>query len=222
MLWTTLSCLAGSIAPFGPTSWDLSVVSVLKTARTPCCSSFKLVGDFGTVVWFSGLGKFLQERKRIAVRNQNRWQMCFLLGDDKGFCYETLGALVKALNNIAFYWLRVVWIICIDRCAWASCICWWWSGRRILLKLRCLGRRVYCHFLSPWWRGSKAAGCLDTIRSHARFRIFYPEYQRIFLARGRGKYFASRGSRRPPARAAKPREKQLEQSGFLLRSLRSL
>ena len=29
--------------------------------------------------------------------------MFFLLGDDGGFCYETFGALVKALNNTAFY-----------------------------------------------------------------------------------------------------------------------
>ena len=58
-----------------------------------------------------------------------------------------------------------------------SCICWWWGDRQILLKLRCLGRRVYCHFLSPWWRWSKAAGYLDAITSHPRFRIFYPEYE---------------------------------------------
>ena len=32
----------------------------------------------------------------------------FLLGDDGGFCYETFGALVKALNNTAFYRLRMV------------------------------------------------------------------------------------------------------------------
>ena len=35
-------------------------------------SSFELVDGFGTVVGFSGLGKFLQERKRITIRNQNR------------------------------------------------------------------------------------------------------------------------------------------------------
>ena len=29
--------------------------------------------------------------------------MFFLLGVDGGFCYETFGALVKALNNTAFY-----------------------------------------------------------------------------------------------------------------------
>ena len=29
--------------------------------------------------------------------------MFFLLGDDGGFCYETFGALVKALNNTALY-----------------------------------------------------------------------------------------------------------------------
>ena len=29
--------------------------------------------------------------------------MFFLLGDDGGFCYETFGVLVKALDNTAFY-----------------------------------------------------------------------------------------------------------------------
>ena len=29
--------------------------------------------------------------------------MFFLLGDDGGFGYEAFGALVKALNNTAFY-----------------------------------------------------------------------------------------------------------------------
>ena len=54
---------------------------------------------------------FLQKRKRIAIRNQNRWQLLFLLGDDGGFCYKTFGALVKALNNTGLYWLRVVLIM---------------------------------------------------------------------------------------------------------------
>ena len=54
---------------------------------------------------------FLQERKRITIRNQNIWQMFFLLGDDGGFCYETFSAFVKALNNTGLYWLRVVLIM---------------------------------------------------------------------------------------------------------------
>ena len=37
-----------------------------------------------------------------------------------------------------------------DRCAWASCIRWWWGGRQVLLKLRCLGGRVCCLSLSSW------------------------------------------------------------------------
>ena len=31
--------------------------------------------------------------------------MFLLLRDNGGFCYEAFGALVKALNNTAFYWL---------------------------------------------------------------------------------------------------------------------
>ena len=37
--------------------------------------------------------------------------MFFLLGDDGGFCYETFGTLVKALNNTGLYCLRVVLIM---------------------------------------------------------------------------------------------------------------
>ena len=33
--------------------------------------------------------------------------MFFLLGDNGGFCFEAFVALVKALNNTAFYWLIV-------------------------------------------------------------------------------------------------------------------
>ena len=37
ILLTTSSCLCGSTASFGRTNWDLSAVSDLKTALTPCC-----------------------------------------------------------------------------------------------------------------------------------------------------------------------------------------
>ena len=38
----------------------------------------------------------------------------------------------------------------IDWCAWASCIRWSRGGLQVLLKLRCLGRRVCCLSLPPW------------------------------------------------------------------------
>ena len=31
--------------------------------------------------------------------NMKKWQMFFLLGDNRGFCNETFGVLVKTLNN---------------------------------------------------------------------------------------------------------------------------
>ena len=65
----------------------------------------------------------------------------------------------------------------IDRCAWASSIRWWWGGRQVLLKLRCLRRRVCCLSLSPWWSGWKAAGCLNAVRSHLRFRVGLDMYE---------------------------------------------
>ena len=71
----------------------------------------------------------------------------------------------------------VNYTLSIDRCAWVSSIRWWWGGRQVLLKLRCLRRRVCCLSLSPWWSGWKAAGCLNTVRSHLRFRVGLDMYE---------------------------------------------
>ena len=49
------------------------------------------------------LGDFLQERMRVTIRDKKRRQALLLLRDNRGFCYETFGALVEALDNTAFY-----------------------------------------------------------------------------------------------------------------------
>ena len=105
--------------------------------------------------------------------------MFFLLRDDGGFCYETFGALVKALNNTAFTDLR--WCESYAK-YWSVCVGFLyslvvWGGCQVLLKLRCLGRRVCCLSLSPWWSGWKAAGCLNAVRSHLRFRVGLDMYK---------------------------------------------
>ena len=56
-----------------------------------------------TATWFPGLSDFLQERKRGTIREKNRRQVFLFLGDNRGFCYGTFGALVEALDNTAFY-----------------------------------------------------------------------------------------------------------------------
>ena len=40
--------------------------------------------DLNSVVGSSGLDKFLQEKKRITVRNKKSCQVFFLLGDNRG------------------------------------------------------------------------------------------------------------------------------------------
>ena len=67
--------------------------------------------NYAILFSFPVLVSFCKKEKWITIKNRNRWQMFFLLGDDGGFCKETVSALVKALDNTAFYWLRVVWII---------------------------------------------------------------------------------------------------------------
>ena len=73
----------------------------------PCCcrqwrgcseNRSRLVLDRGLshATQFRGLGDFLQKRKRVTIRDKNGRQVFLLLGDNRGFCYETFGALVEA------------------------------------------------------------------------------------------------------------------------------
>ena len=48
---------------------------------------------------------------RIAGLFVSLSQVLFLLGNNRGFSYDVLGTIVKALNNTVFYWLRVLWIM---------------------------------------------------------------------------------------------------------------
>ena len=46
---------------------------------------------------------FYKKKKRVTIKDKKRRQVLFLLGDNGGFCYETFGALVEALDTTAFY-----------------------------------------------------------------------------------------------------------------------
>ena len=108
---------------FNSSDWRISILAVYLSdllprrsavARISCCCVFWSWAStllellFHYPCWCSQ-GEVLYELPLwpCVCRNQNSWQMFFLLGDERGFCYETSGALVKALNNTAFYWLRV-------------------------------------------------------------------------------------------------------------------
>ena len=63
---------------------------------------YSIVG-LSTATRFPGLGDFLQEGKRVTIRDKNRRQVLLLLGDNGGLCYETFGTLLEGLDNTGFY-----------------------------------------------------------------------------------------------------------------------
>ena len=124
------------------------LVSYLKTARMP---------SFYRQLRSCSYRPLTYGKTAVAIRDKNRRQVLFLLGDNRGFCYETFGTLVESLDTM----------ICVRRIPVCA------RGEAALLFSWNCGVKESEFFkvvLPPWWGEWNAAGCSDAVRSSQRFR----------------------------------------------------